>query len=351
MYSLDQIYSFLQHNPYIVSFISFIGVVVFLKILKSVILFRIKVWAKKTATDWDDAIIDAFSVINWPLYVVMGLYVATRPFSFPSSLDIGVYAFFLVTVVVYIVLALQELVVKIIATILKKRSEQNTINRTALAFLDMGIKIVLWSFAVIVVLQNLGYNVTALLGGLGVAGIGVGFALKNALTDFLSFFSIYFDKPFEIGDFIIIDNDMGTVEKIGLKTTRLRTLEGHQLIITNTELTQERINNYKRMKKRRVQFQFGVAYETPFKKVKQITTLVEDIFSQIENAKLDRVHLKNLGDYALVYEVVYYVLVSDYKVYMDIQQQVNFSLIETLEKNEIAFSYPTYNVFMKGKKA
>ena len=134
---------------------------------------------------------------------------------------------------------------------------------------------------------------------------------------------------------------MGTVQKIGIKTTRIKTLSGQELIIANTQLTENRVQNFKPMEKRRIEFNFEVRYETPLAKVKQINQMVTDIFAEIEAAELSRVHLKTLGNSSLIFEVVYIVQQSDYTLYMDIQQQVNIELMERFAKAKIEFAYPT----------
>ncbi len=157
---------------------------------------------------------------------------------------------------------------------------------------------------------------------------------------------MYFDRPFEVGDFIIIGQDMGTVEKIGIKSTRLKTLQGQELVVSNKELTENRVENFKRMDNRRVVFTFGVTYETPTKKLKDIPAMVETIMENIDKAELSRVHFAKLGSYSLEYEVVYKVLSNDYDVYMNVQQEVNLRLMDRFEKEKIVFAYPTQTLFV-----
>jgi len=180
---------------------------------------------------------------------------------------------------------------------------------------------------------------------LGIGGVAVAFALQNVLGDIFASISIYFDKPFKVGDFIIIGEDMGVVKKIGLKSTILESLWGQDIVVSNRELTTVRINNYRTMKKRRVVFTFGVLYETPTKKMEKIPKMVEDIFAKIKLLDLDRVHFKTFAASSLDYEVAFYVDTGEYKKYMDLRQEVNLALKQKFEEEGIEFAYPTQTLY------
>lgn len=213
-------------------------------------------------------------------------------------------------------------------------------------FLSKFLKVSLWGVAVIFILSNLGYNVSTLVAGLGIGGIAIALAVQNVLGDIFSSLSIYFDKPFVVGDFIIVGEDLGVVKKIGIKSTRIQTLQGQELVISNRELTESRINNYKKMERRRIVFGFGIKYETPLKKVKKIPGIVKDIVNNMELAQADRVHFKEFGDFSLNFEAVYYLNSSEYNKYMDTQEEINFAIKERFEKEDIEFAYPTQTVFV-----
>jgi len=197
------------------------------------------------------------------------------------------------------------------------------------------------------VLTNLGIEITPLIASLGVGGIAIAIALQSVLSDLFSAFAIYFDKPFKEGDFIIVGNDMGTVQRIGIKTTRIKSLQGQELIVSNSELTSTRVNNYQRMEERRIVFNFGVEYSTSLSKLKKINKIVEKIFKEVNGARLDRVHFHQFGDFSLNYEVVYYVKSPEYAKYMDVQQEINFKLKEYFEKERIVFAFPTQTLFVE----
>jgi small-conductance mechanosensitive channel len=196
------------------------------------------------------------------------------------------------------------------------------------------------------VLDNLGFNITTLVAGLGIGGIAVALALQNILGDLFASLSIVLDKPFVIGDFIIIDNYLGTIEHIGLKTTRIRSLSGEQLVFSNTDLLQSRIRNFKRMFERRVVFSIGVTYQTSADKLAKIPKMIKDIVESKDPVRFDRSHFKDYGDFSLNFETVYWVKSPEYNVYMDIQQAINLELYSKFEAEGIEFAYPTQTLFV-----
>lgn len=199
---------------------------------------------------------------------------------------------------------------------------------------------VIWSLVLISALGNLGINVTALVAGLGISGVAIALAVQSTLADLLAALSIVLDKPFIVGDFIVTDNNKGTVEKIGLKTTRIRSLEGEELIVPNQNLLRSVIKNYKRMRERRIVFNFKILYQTPYEQLKKVDSIVKEIIENIEKTRFDRAHFQGFGDTAYEFEVVYFVLDSDYKLYMDIQQAINLALVDRFAKETIEFAYP-----------
>jgi small-conductance mechanosensitive channel len=212
---------------------------------------------------------------------------------------------------------------------------------TALSFIG---KLGLWSLVLLIALQNLGVEVTALLASLGVGGIAVALAAQNILGDLFASLSIYFDRPFVVGDFIIVDSLLGTVEKVGLKTTRIRSLHGEQLIFSNNDLLNSRIRNYKRMLERRILFSIGVVYGTAYEKLVRVPEILRDAIEREELARFDRAHFRGYGDSSLDFEIVYWVTLPDYNTYMDIQQRINFEIFRRFEEEEIAFAFPTRTV-------
>ncbi len=230
---------------------------------------------------------------------------------------------------------------------IEKRMDQDASSTTTITFLGFVARIILWSIVLLSMLANLGVNVTGLITGLGIGGIAIALAVQNILGDLLASLSIVLDKPFVIGDFIIVDSLMGSVEHIGLKTTRLRSLSGEQLVFSNNDLLKSRIRNYGRMSERRIVFGFGVIYQTSLDKLRMIKEMVTEIVRSQENTRFDRAHFKEYGDSSLNFEVVYYVTNPDYTVYMDIQERINQELFRRFAEQGIEFAYPTRTIYIQ----
>ena len=211
------------------------------------------------------------------------------------------------------------------------------------------ISFLLWIIAFLFLLDNLGFNISTLVAGLGVSGIAVAIAAQGILGDLFNYFVIFFDRPFELGDFVIFDDKLGSIEKIGIKTTRIRSLSGEQLVVSNSTLVNARLHNYKRMERRRVVFRIGVTYQTPLEQLKEIPDIIRGIIESIDQTQFDRSHFQGYGDFALTFESVYYVLTSDYTIYMDIQQEINLRLYGAFREREIDFAYPTQTLFLQAE--
>lgn len=218
----------------------------------------------------------------------------------------------------------------------------------AMAAIGFVSRLVLWSVVLLLALDNLGLKVTALLAGLGVGGIAVALAVQNILGDLFSSFSILLDRPFEHGDFIVVGDLMGTVEQIGLKTTRVRSLFGEEIVFSNSDLLSSRIRNFKRMKERRVVFRLGVTYGTPVAKLEALPALLRGAVesSGADRVRFDRAHFQEYGDYSLLFEVVYYVLSADYNQHMDLRQAINLEIYRRFEKEGLEFAFPTQSLLV-----
>lgn len=338
-------------QPFAVAAILFAGLTILFKILQLVVIARLHALSKKTTTDFDDVAIDAIQGIRAWVYVLVALYIALQPFSLPSWLDTGLTFIFLFALVWQIIEIAAKFVDYFTSRFLEKDTDGDGITdpnaATASHMVTLLARIVLWSLGLLFVLSNLGIEITSLIAGLGIGGIAVAFALQGILSDLFSSFSLYFDKPFRIGDFIVIGEHSGTVEKIGIKTTRIKTLQGEELVVSNAELTSTRVQNFKKMQERRIASQFGVTYETAHERIKEIPGIVERIFDALNGARLDRVHFTTFGDSALVFDVVYYVESPDFTDYLDIQQQFNFELMDKFAELGIDFAYPTQTVYVK----
>ncbi|WP_417763900.1 mechanosensitive ion channel family protein [Shewanella sp.] len=223
----------------------------------------------------------------------------------------------------------------------------NAAAATSLAAVSFLSRLVIWAIVLLLALDNIGIDVTALVAGLGVGGIAVALAIQNILGDLFASLSIIIDKPFEIGDFIVVGDFMGVVANIGLKTTRISSLGGEQIVFSNSDLLASRVRNYKRMQQRRVVFGFGVLYQTTADQLESIPTMVREIIEGLESTTFDRAHFFKFGDSSLDFEVVYYVQSADYNVYMDTQQSINLALIRQFAEHDIVFAYPTRSLYVE----
>ena len=210
----------------------------------------------------------------------------------------------------------------------------------------------LYSLVVLLALDNLpNVHVTSLIASLGVGGIAVALAVQNILADLLGSLSIALDRPFTIGDFIVVGEHSGTVEHIGLKTTRVRSLSGEQLIIANNDLLSSRIRNYRRMQERRVAFTLNVSYRTPYEKLERIPAILREIIEAQAHTRFERAHFASYGEYALKFEAVYFVLDPSYTLYMDTQQAINLAIFRRFAEEGIAFAYPTQMLYVSHASA
>lgn len=229
----------------------------------------------------------------------------------------------------------------------ERQKATNPASATHLAMAGMVARILLWTVSALILLDNFGINISALVASLGIGGIAVALAAQNILGDLFSSVSIALDKPFVLGDYIVLGDYMGTVEHVGMKTTRLRSLGGEQIVISNTELLKNRIRNYKRMQERRILFEFGIAYETEIAMVEKIPQMIRAIIALNEpDVRFDRAHFKGYGDSALQFEVVYFVLSPEYNQYMDIQQRINLALLRLFKAEGVEFAYPTRTLYI-----
>lgn len=317
-----------------------------LKIFQTVLVAKLKNLTDKTQTEIDDVVIAALKSIHWPFYVLVAIYFALGFLNIPPLMQQWAYYIFLVAVIYYAI-RFAEQFIDYGTKIFVARKEESKEGVGIIKLLSAVLKLVLWASAIVLILANMGYNVTSLIAGLGIGGIAVALALQNILGDLFSSLAIYFDKPFRIGDFVVIGDQMGTVKKIGIKTTRIQVPQGEELVVSNSELTKAQVRNFGVMKKRRGLVNIGVTYDTPAEKLKQIPGMIREIINAQANAEADRIHFKSFGDSSLVFEIVYYVHSGEYAKFMDAQQAVNLAIIEKFEQEEIEMAFPTQTIYVK----
>lgn len=330
---------------YIIFLLIFLGALIVIKIFRSIILKRLKKWAEKTATTVDDFLIGTLEKIILPLLYFGAFYLSINILVLAPMLEKIINILGVAVLTLFTARLITEIIGYGFKFYWSGRSKDASLERSLKGILGV-VKVIVWGLAIVFFLDNLGFKISSVIAGLGIGGVAVALAAQAVLKDLFSYFSIIFDRPFEVGDFIIVGEYLGAVEYIGIKTTRIRSLGGEQLIFSNTDLTDSRVRNYKRMEKRRVVFRLGVTYQTPQDKLKQIPKIVENIIKNVKDTMFDRAHFFSYGDFSLIFEVVYYVLGSDYNKYMDTQQEINFGLKEELEKQGVEFAYPTQTIYV-----
>ena len=318
-----------------------------LEILKRVVVRRLKAFAKTTATDVDDLFADLLLRVRFMTFLVVSMYIASFLLVLPKSVTGAIGTVVILALLLQGAIWGNGIIGYWVERTVKRKLTEDAASATTLTAMGFLGKMILWVVVLLLGLDNMGVNITALVAGLGVGGIAVALALQNILGDLFASLSIVLDKPFVIGDFIIVDNYLGTVEHIGLKTTRVRSLSGEQVIFSNGDLLKSRVRNFKRMFERRVLFSVGVTYQTPHDKLAVIPSMIRSVIESQSGTRFDRSHFKEYGDSALVFETVYYVLKPDFNVYMDIQQAVNLALYSKFQQEKIDFAYPTRTLFLQ----
>ncbi len=330
---------------YLVSLSIVVIGIIAIRIFKTIILIRLKKWAKRSATTLDDLLIRIIEKKLLPIVYLGLIYISIQFLILNPPLEKIIETLGLILLTIFVVRLLLTVAIYVLETYWEKK-EEDASKKLVFRVIHTILKVVFWGLAVIIVLDNFGVKITTLIAGLGIGGVAIALASQAILKDLFSYFIIFFDRPFEIGDFIIVGDYLGVVEHIGIKTTRLSSLGGEQLIFSNTDLTDSRVRNYKRMAKRRVVFKLGVTYQTTLQQSKEIPEIVSNIIKNVKETIFDRAHFFSYGDFSLIYEVVYYVIGSDYNKYMDIQQEINFKIKEEFEKRGIDFAYPTQTLFL-----
>jgi len=298
------------------------------------------------ASAWD-ILLKVIGRTSWLFIFILALFIGSLVVELPETarrvLDSITIISLLIQAGLWSSLALQQA----IDQYREHKISEDPASVTTLNVLSFIGKVMLWAVVLLLVLDNLGINITALVAGLGVGGIAIALAVQTILGDLLSSLSIVLDKPFVIGDFLAVGDLLGSVEHVGLKTTRLRSLSGEQLVLSNSDLLNSRIRNYGRMYERRVLFSIGVTYQTPREKLIKIPEIIREAVTGQEKTRFDRSNFKEYGNFSLNFESVYYVLGPDYNEYMNIQQAINLHIHEAFENEGIEFAYPTQTLFVQ----
>lgn len=325
--------------------IFFLGVIL-LRVTTSLVRRKLATLAKYTRTTIDDHLVATLGKTKSLFLVIVGLLPASLALTLPANIQQILQHTLIIALLVQTGFWAGEFSRVSLEQYRQRSMSESPASVTTINMIGLFVKITLWSVVLLLALANLGIDITALIAGLGIGGIAVALALQKILGDLFASLSIMLDRPFAVGDFLILDDYLGSVEQIGLKTTRLRSLSGEQLVFSNSDLLDSRIRNYGRMFERRVVFKIGVIYSTPRSKLKAIPGIIQEAVETQENTRFDRSHFAAYGDYSLVFESVFYVLMPDYNVYMDIQQAIYFAIHERFEQEKIEFAFPTQRLFV-----
>jgi len=320
-----------------------------LLLLKRVLARRLQRFARTTQTDLDDLVVDLVKRTKPLVLLVIALFAGSFWLTLSERTSSILSRITSITFLLQAGIWASALLVYLISRNVRQRMSDDPATATTMTAMGFLAKLLLWSVVLLLGLENLGFDITTLVAGLGVGGIAVALAVQNVLGDLFASLSIVLDKPFVIGDFIIVDTMLGTVEHVGLKTTRVQSLSGEQLVFSNADLLRSRIRNYKKMQERRVVFSIGVTYQTPHDTLKRIGSMIRDIIATEADARFDRAHFQSYADSSLNFEVVYYVLKPDYNLYMDIQERINLAIYRKFEEEGIEFAYPTRTVYLNAE--
>jgi len=325
---------------------AFCATLALIYIIKTVGLSRLKILAAKTATDLDDLAVALIEKIYWYEYQLAAFYVASRYLQRGPSFDKALKLTILLIFTYRAITIIQTLLTYGINKVVAQRELSGPARDSVVRSTQVILRSVLWLGASLFVLANMGVNISAVLAGLGIGGVAVALASQAILGDLFNFFVILLDKPFKIGDFIVTDTIAGTVEHLGLKSIRVRSLSGELLIVSNTKLLGMEVKNYNRMQRRRIVIKTGVTYQTPLEKLKLVPGMIKEAVTSLEKVTFDRANMCGLGNFSIDFETVYMVESPDYNYHMQVQEQFLQAVIARFEKEGIEFAYPTQTLFV-----
>ena len=309
------------------------------RLFRKFIISALKKFTSRTESKADDAIIEAAEKFIIPyLYLIIN-YGIIQQLTFSTRADHILKVVVAVLTAYYFIRFINHAIHLSVLLYMQSKDESPERIKQLTGILAV-IKVLVWAGGLLMLVDNFGYDITTIITGLGIGGIAIALAAQNILTDLFSYFVIFFDKPFGIGDVISVNNVTGTVERIGIKTSHIRSVSGEQLIMPNAELVKSTIKNIKRLERRGVTFKLNVRYDTPKEKLDSIPVLIKEIIEKQQNVTFDRCHLIALSDYSLAFEVLYFIDSSDYKLYLDTQQKIYREILNAFSAKEIDFAFP-----------
>ena len=335
---------------YLQATLLFVGLSLAFKIFQVIILRRLDKLSHRTDTDIDDFLVGLVRSVKPPLYFLLALFLAIKSLQFSNIWEKGI-AIGLMIILAYQAIIIISKAIDYIVYKLSAGADEDEKDKEIIRLLGKISKGIVWVVAILILLDNLGVNITSAIAGLGIGGIAIAMAVKDVLSDVIASMSIFMDKPFKVGETVKIGTESGTVKNVGIKTTRIKTLRGEELIIPNKELAESQIKNLKKMEARRVKFTLGVVYGLPAEKIEKIPTMIKEIIEKEggDLVEFSRSHFSAYGDFSLNFETVYFVKDNDYGKYMDIQQKINLAIYKKFEEEKIEFAYPTQVVYVRNE--
>jgi small-conductance mechanosensitive channel len=327
-------------GDWLIAALTFAGALVAFLAVRSLIIRRLKALAERTSTDIDDLAVTLLGKIRFPEAFIVAFWVASRPLKLPLWADRGLHFVMLVAVVYRAITIIQGIAAYSLERAVLK--DDSTISqRNAARNLTYLSNALIWVGGVLFVLSNLGVNITSFVAGLGIGGVAVALAAQAVLGDLFSAVAIYLDKPFVVGDAITVDNLTGTIENIGIKTTRVRALSGELLIFPNSNLTSSRVKNWQDLSERRVVLKFSASCSTSPEKLAAVPPLLKQAVAAQKLCRFERAHLSGLGDWSVDFELVYYCVDGDFNKHMDAQQEIILFVLRAFQKEGIEIPFPT----------
>jgi small-conductance mechanosensitive channel len=330
-------------SEYMLAAATFLGVLWGFLLARRIILGRLRALALMTTTKLDDIAVEMLEKVKAPECYAVAFYIALRPLAVHPRFDRGVHIVVIILVAYRLVTMFQTAVAYGVEKLILAEGA-DVAHRDTAATVTFAAQGLIWVGAFLFVLSNLGFNVTSMVAGLGISGIAVALAAQAVLGDLFSAVAIYLDKPFIVGDFIRVGDIGGTVEHIGVKTTRVRSINGELLVYPNAALTSQRIQNFKQLTERRSVIAFSLPGDTAPSILKKVPGHGRSAVGKAKDARLDRSHMTGVSDGALQFELVFYVRGADYNAYMDAQEAVLLDLLESLRLEGVSITGPARRI-------
>lgn len=344
---LDQVYLGNPLSAWLVALGIAVAAVVVLGAVRRLVVSRVRRLSERTSNQWDDVVADVLDATRMLIIFAAALAAASTTLELASRVR-GIVG---QVVVILLIIQVGFWAAAAARTLLHRyradKLEHDPGAATMVGVLTFIVYLVIWAGVLLFALDNLGVDITALVAGLGIGGVAIALALQNVLGDLFASLAIVLDKPFIIGDFVKVGDMVGTVENIGLKTTRIRALGGEQLVFSNNDILSSRLQNFGRMYERRVVFTLGVTYQTPREQLEQIPAIIRAAIEAAADTRFDRSHLSGYGASSIDFESVWYVLSPDFTLYMDRQQEIYLTIHRVFETRGIEFAYPTQTLFLE----